>query len=95
MLSGVNLCAVRSRAGQLSALPRDLLRRIGKSLAAEYDVRFACILCPLVAHAFDAGTNNMPAGSLRARICASCPAPLGIEMNARGACFSAARLNAS
>ena len=33
------------------------------------------------------GTNNIAAGSFRARICASCPAPLGIEMNAPGACF--------
>jgi hypothetical protein len=41
------------------------------------------------------GANSIAAGSFRARICASCPAPLGIEMNAPGACFSAARLNAS
>jgi hypothetical protein len=43
----------------------------------------------MVAHAL--GVNNIPAGSFRARICGSRPAPLGIEMNAPGVSFFAAR----
>src|ERR1700757_4412525 len=50
-LRRVNLCAAR----WLSAAAGDLLGRIGESLAAQDDVGFARILCPVVAHAFDAG----------------------------------------